>query len=132
MKTARWTIKRIKSDDDLLDTHLDGLYDEFFRQPKRPDVTDILLDTFMHDFNSVGTTMVFRRFPELATAIVPGVWSYVNILTEAFLGLLEPMALKLTQGCRILNDGWVVNLRSTQETPLMVEAFLNMLYYKEC
>lgn len=92
MATAKWTIKGPMYDPSL-QAQLSKVYDEFFHQPERPDVTRLLVDSF--------------------------------------LGFLQPMALKLTQGCRILNDGWVVNLRSTQEAPLMVEAFLNMLYHKD-
>ncbi len=66
--------------------------------------------------------IVFRRFDNL---LLPE--EQLDVLVKALLGFPQPMGYKYGNYAGILNDSWMVNLRSTEEDgeDIMVSAFLN-------
>ena len=65
-------------------------------------------------------TMVFRRFESL---LPPE--EQLDILVKALLGFPHPMGYKQGNHRCILDDAWTVNLRTTQEENVLMDAFLN-------
>ena len=66
-----------------------------------------------------GATMVFRRFPALSVPEYE-----FDILVKSLLEFPHPMGYKKGNNNKILNDSWMVNLRSTEKENIMMDSFL--------
>jgi len=75
-------------------------------------------------------TLVFRRYPSLMPDIERGYYD-LDILVKALLGFPEIVGYKSANTCKILNDSWVVNLRTTEKENTMMDAFLRGFGGKE-
>ncbi len=75
---------------------------------------------------STGPTMVFRRYENLIPELERDYYS-LDILVKALLGFEVSIGYKFSQGHKVANDAWVVNMRVTEKENILMDAFLGYL-----
>lgn len=100
-----------------------GPYTFRHEKKKKEKLTEEVI-RYYHDKLFKPSTVTFKRYPNLLPDVIDD-FCRQDTIVQVFLGFEEILGYKFMSGHgAILNEGWQINLRTTEPENLLMEAFL--------